>query len=302
MPTAEQVRAEIWWDREIVPASLDNLVDRLCAHYGVPRTYGGTKGNEAHLKGRHRSIEWALNSAYCRDRSYGTVDLRDRRGNWRHIRAFDLKLPAAPLQALCRRLDTAVRAGRLPQIAEWFGTFDGRTVVGWFEGRPASSDDSHLGHLHGGLWTVNADDDHSDLFAILTGDDMGTLDQPEKAYLFNASSVVGHLAMGDMTAPVMDGAGRMGTMQLGLTTRIVELDSKVTSLTSVVAALVEAVNAGGGSIDTAAVLARIDERAAEDVTRDAEQAALIAALQAKVDAYRQAEADAARVAADTLDN
>jgi len=299
MPTAEQVRAETWWDREIVPASLDNLVDRLCAHYGVPRTYGGTKGNEAHLKGRHRSIEWALNSAYCRDRSYGTVDLRDRRGNWRHIRAFDLKLPAAPLQALCRRLDTAVRAGRLPQIAEWFGTFDGRTVVGWFEGRPASSDDSHLGHLHGGLWTVNADDDHSDLFAILTGDDMTLTTGQEGALGVAYQAGLALITGAEKTLPA---AADPGGKTVWATAAIRQLVGKVDGLTSAVAALAEAVNAGGGSIDTAAVLARIDERAAEDVTRDAEQAALIAALQAKVDAYRQAEADAARVAADTLDN
>jgi hypothetical protein len=31
-------------------------------------------------------------------------------------------------------------------------------VVGWYEGHPSSSDDSHLWHLHVGLWTGSCDD------------------------------------------------------------------------------------------------------------------------------------------------
>lgn len=169
------ITAEVWWDREQVPVPLDAFVDDLCTHYQVPRTNGGTKGNTAHRTGRHRSIEWCLNSDFCTNTAYGTRDARDKRGNPRHIRAFDFEFPTdAEFWAACRRLDAAVRAGRCPYLAEWFGTFDGRQVVGWFEGHPGSADTSHLKHLHGGLWTESADDPAAlaELFTILTGADM----------------------------------------------------------------------------------------------------------------------------------
>lgn len=174
------ITAEIWWDREIVTVPLDKLVDDLCTHYRVPRTNGGTKGNETHRKGRHRSIEWCLNSAFCTNPAYGTTDARDKRGNPLHIRAFDFEFPTADeFHAACRRLDAAVRAGRCPYLAEWFGTFDGRDVVGWFEGHPGSADRSHLEHLHGGLWTEFADDPAAlaELFNIITGADMEQTDK-----------------------------------------------------------------------------------------------------------------------------
>ena len=51
-----------------------------------------------------------------------------------------------------------MRAGQLPGLAEWFGTFDGKTVVGWYEGHASSSDSSHLTHFHGGFWNQYAND------------------------------------------------------------------------------------------------------------------------------------------------
>lgn len=170
------IEDEIWWKREIVPANLDRLVDKLCAFFQIPRINGGTKGNAAHRNGRHRSREWVLNSQYCSDsaRDYGTHDPRDRRGDPRWIRAFDLTLPRRQLIAVCTRVDAAVLAGELPTLAEWFGTVDGEHVTGWFEGHRSSADSSHLEHMHGGFWTGNADDDHTHLFEIMTGEPMPT--------------------------------------------------------------------------------------------------------------------------------
>lgn len=73
---------------------------------------------------------------------------------------------------------------------------------------------------------------------------------------------------------------------------------RIEGLVKTVQALADAINAGGGSIETTAILARIDERAAEDVERDAEQARRIAELETKLAAAEQREADAARAAAD----
>jgi hypothetical protein len=180
-PTLARLRAEPFWQNEAVPGNLTDFVFALADHFGISHGNAGTVGNAVHLEGRHRSIEWALNSAFCTDRGYGTRDDRDKRGNPRHVRAVDLTWindpdnqdqvakAMAEFHPLCHTLDNAVRAGLLPQVAEWFGTFDGRTVSGFFEGGPGTAGSSHLHHLHIGFWTENADDDRADIFKILTG-------------------------------------------------------------------------------------------------------------------------------------
>jgi hypothetical protein len=172
--TLSQLRGEPFWHNETVPPNLTDFVMALADHFGLPHGLAGSVGNIKHLKGRHRSIEWSLNSAFCTDRGYGTRDARDTRGNRRHIRAVDLTWitdmndrdqvakAEAEFHPLCHSLDGAVRAGLLPQVAEWFGTFDGKVVSGWFEGHPGSANSDHLKHLHVGFWTENADDDHDD--------------------------------------------------------------------------------------------------------------------------------------------
>lgn len=176
MATLLQLESESYWGREEVPPSLDRCFRAACRHFGTDPSGGGTRGNTVHLTGRHRSVEWVRNSAFCTDRSYGTRDGRDTSGNPRIIRAFDVPLPPPQMVAVSRRLDAAVRAGRAPKIAEWFGTFDNRAVTGWFEGHRSSADSSHLLHVHVGLWTRYADGDLSDVLAILTGDDMDLAD------------------------------------------------------------------------------------------------------------------------------
>jgi hypothetical protein len=171
------ITSESYWGREIVTDSFNGLFRRCCDHFNSNPLGGGTKGNAAHTTGRHRSREWVQKSAFCTNRTYGTLDKRDRDGNPRYIRALDVKLTAAQMRDVCHRLDNAVRGGRLPQVAEWFGTFDNHTVVGWYEGHASSSDDSHLEHVHVGVWTVYADDVPAldEIYDVMTGDDMSEL-------------------------------------------------------------------------------------------------------------------------------
>jgi hypothetical protein len=168
------ITSENYWGREIVTDALNGFFRRCCAHFKSNPLGGGTKGNVAHTTGRHRSREWVLHSRFCTDRSYGTVDKRDRDGNPRYIRACDVKLTPTQMREVSRRLDKAVRAGDLPQVAEWFGTFNNKTVVGWFEGHESSSDRSHLEHVHVGVWTKYAGDVDAldEIFAVMTGEDM----------------------------------------------------------------------------------------------------------------------------------
>ena len=171
------ITSESYWGREIVTDSFNGLFRRCCDHFNSNPLGGGTKGNAAHTTGRHRSREWVQKSAFCTNRTYGTLDKRDRDGNPRYIRAMDCKLTPAQMRDVCHRLDNAVRGGRLPQVAEWFGTFDNRTVVGWYEGHESSSDVSHLDHVHVGVWTVYADDVPAldEIYDVMIGDDMSEL-------------------------------------------------------------------------------------------------------------------------------
>jgi hypothetical protein len=144
------ITSEAVWRAEYVPAALKAFGDRVKAKLGCVVYY---KGNTAHLKGRHRSRNWCLTSDYCTNPGYGTTDARDKRGPGDALRATDVMIAGRTLQLVCKGIDEAVRAGRLPELAEWFGTLDGRTVAGWFQGRAGTSDTSHLTHLHLGVWT-----------------------------------------------------------------------------------------------------------------------------------------------------
>src|SRR5688572_9430701 len=159
MPTYEELNREAVWRTQFVPQALhERVIVPLRNRYGLGPTAIGAPGDNNHLYGRHRSRNWCLTSTYCTNRSYGTSNARDQGGDGNWYRAVDIGITGQPLYDACHRVDAAVRAGQLPGLAEWFGTFDGRTVVGWYQGRPSSSDSSHLRHFHGGWWNESAND------------------------------------------------------------------------------------------------------------------------------------------------
>lgn len=159
VPTYAQLQAEPWWGRETTTAEMDWLGDELCRRTGRPRAAAGVKGDNRHLRGSHRSQEWILNSRYCTNRTY-TVQPGLTAVQQRHIAGFDF-VPGEWGSAANRRLMAAqtgrllaaMKAGRLDEVRELYGTVDGRTVTGWnnVENRPATSDDSHLEHWHLGI-------------------------------------------------------------------------------------------------------------------------------------------------------
>lgn len=174
---------EAVWKAEYTPAALKAFGDRVRAKLGCVVYY---KGDTNHRKGRHRSRNWCLTSDYCTNPSYGTTDARDKRGPGNAIRACDVMISGRTIRLVCKGVDEAVRAGRLPELAEWFGTLDGEAVAGWFQGRPGTSDKSHLTHLHLGVWTqfVELAEFYGRLFdAMMTyidGDDMAFLDEKDR--------------------------------------------------------------------------------------------------------------------------
>jgi len=176
MPTYSQLQTEVWWTREYQPPSVAELCRRLREHYKVSSVAIGSKGDNNHLYGYHRSRAWVLNSGYCTNRSYSVSETAGNRAggdpNW--LCAVDMTIPGPELIAACQRLDAAVRAGLLEKVTEWYGNDDGDSRVDGYDNVRnvvASSDDSHLWHLHISLDRGRAGEDHSDLYEILTGED-----------------------------------------------------------------------------------------------------------------------------------
>jgi hypothetical protein len=176
MPTYAELAQEAVWGAEFEASALADFNERLRAHYQHTRAQTGSKGDNRHLKGRHRSRNWDLTSQYCTNRAYATTKPRDKRGDGDWLRATDIGITGVTLRAAAARLDAAVRSGKLPMVAEWFGTVDGVNVVGWFEGSSSSSDSSHLYHLHVGYWTDSCNDatQFQLLGDIIIGDNMLT--------------------------------------------------------------------------------------------------------------------------------
>jgi len=174
---------EVWVDEYVAPAQ-QAFNSRMQSYFRLASAAIGSKGDNNHLYGRHRSYAWAVESIYCTDPSYGTVDGRDQPGDHNWLRATDIGISGKVHWDAARRLDSAVRAGKLPWVAEWFGTFDGQTVVGWYQGHPSSADDSHLFHLHVGFWNQYADNSAAmkAVGDVITGTGTGGTDMP---YLVN---------------------------------------------------------------------------------------------------------------------
>jgi hypothetical protein len=191
MATYLELLAEPEWKAEVAPPNLKKLGDALRAHYGLTATAIGYKGDNRHLKGAHRSRRWIKNSIYCTNRTY-TVSRTpgDRSGgddDW--LAGLDATLPRADLIAACARLDEAVRAGRLEKITEWYGNDDGDTKVDGYDNianRVATSDSSHLWHLHLTFDRGRANEDHSDLLAILTGTETEEEEEVARLTFFKA--------------------------------------------------------------------------------------------------------------------
>ncbi len=253
MPTDLQLEQESWWVREFEPPNLAKLNDALRKHFGVTGSYIGSKGNNLHLRGYHRSREWVLNSRYSlyAAADYSVQNILDRAGGdarWLAATDFQTRGGTPDLIQVCRRLDAAVRDNELPQIREWYGNIDGDQVVdGWdnVRDRAASSDTSHLWHLHMSFFRSRADDDHTHLFDVLTGDDMATVEEIWGAQFGPAGA---RKTAGALLAESRNGA--------------VAAAAGVVALTAVVEQLAVAITAGGGSVDTAAILAGVDERLA----------------------------------------
>lgn len=193
MPTYSQLQAESWWNQEIITDELKWLGGELRTSLGVGADAIGTKGNNVHLNGSHRSQDWITNSRYCTNRSY-TVQSALTALQRRYIAALDVTPKSnADMLAISQRIDRATRAGELEEVIAWYGnTNNDQRVDGWdnIRNAVATSDSSHLWHLHIGfdrrvLTDMNV---MRRVLAVLTGtggDDMGFNDKQKADAAFN---------------------------------------------------------------------------------------------------------------------
>lgn len=181
MPSYLELQQEDAWQDEYSPPALKTLASELEAFWPGARCY--IRGDNGHLRGYHRSRRWIAESIYCTNRTYSVSRTAgDRSGgdsNWSC--ALDLTgLTQPQLHGACQRLDEACRAGQAEKITEWYGNLGNDSAVdGWdnIANRPATADSSHLTHLHMSFDRGRANDDHTDILAILTGvDDMEQTD------------------------------------------------------------------------------------------------------------------------------
>jgi hypothetical protein len=212
--------AEPVWGAQFVPPVMNaGLIGPLRVFYGLSFGAVGSAGDNNHLYGRHRSYNWDALSRYCTNRSYGTTDARDQGGNRNWYRAVDVGIVGQQLFDASRRMDTLARSGRCPGLAEWAGTFNGVTVVGWFQGTPSSFDSSHLYHLHVGVWNQYAND--TTTMQQIYGAVTGTGASPQKGkdmYVIRAHQTGGtyntngttyyHLTSGDLVNAALRIAGQ----------------------------------------------------------------------------------------------
>jgi len=174
---------EACYRAEITPPELSYLARNLRNHFELDASDVGTRGDSNHLRGYHRSRRWIGESKYCTDNAYSVVENNANRynGNPNWVSALDLSLPSRLLLPACQRLDIAVRSGRLEKVAEWYGNKDGDSRVDGYNNiynRVATASDSHLWHVHISFLRSHANDNHADLFSVLTGVGWDAADWP----------------------------------------------------------------------------------------------------------------------------
>ncbi|WP_328339563.1 hypothetical protein [Micromonospora sp. NBC_00421] len=285
MPTEAQLKAEPYWGREFVTPEVDWLGDELCRRTGRPRVAFGSKGDNAHLRGAHRSQEWIKRSRYCTNRTY-TVQSGLTVEQERHIAGVDFTPgSAAAMIAQCKRILAAMKAGKLDEVREFYGNVDGDQVVdGWDNVRDqaASSDSSHLWH-----WHLSLDRRHcrnrqlmERILAIALGTPEEAPDMtPEQGKQLDRIETMLKRPDGREAVGALYQRTTRGYDDNGVKATHPSLTSLGTQLATMQAALLGAIK----GLDTPAILARIDAVATEERKRDAQAAAERAELAAQLD-------------------
>jgi hypothetical protein len=151
MPSYPVLEREAAWYDEYTTAAMKEFTRTMTVAFAGTQVWTKGDNSPGHMRGAHRSRRWIKTSQHCTNRTYTVTAPDDLLGDQNAIAGADWAAPRAVLIPACQRLDAAVRAGQFEEISEWYGNLGGDHVVdGWdnVRDRPASSDPSHLDHLH----------------------------------------------------------------------------------------------------------------------------------------------------------
>jgi hypothetical protein len=173
------MQSDATFNAETIPPNLRKLMDGIRQAFGLSADAVGAKGDLEHRRGYHRSRQFILESPFSANRTYSVTEPGNRDGDQDWICAVDVTLDHDRLVIVCRRLDHAVRAGRLEKVAEWYGNLGNDNRVDGFDNivnALSSADPSHLWHVHMSFIRGRANEDHADVLAVLTGMDSDDMD------------------------------------------------------------------------------------------------------------------------------
>lgn len=158
---------------EYAPTTLVNAGKQIAFLLGG--TFLGIVGDTGHTYGYHRSRNELRRRGLHND--YSITLAPDQAGPGDAASALDVGLPPNQMIAVTKRLLSRKNDARARRyLREFFGTVDGKHVTGWdFQrSKSASSDNSHLWHVHLSVIRKYADDDDAAaaIVAMTTEDDM----------------------------------------------------------------------------------------------------------------------------------
>jgi hypothetical protein len=135
--------------------------------------------------------------------------------------------------------------------------------------------------------------------ATTGGNDMGTLEGDQARRLTNLDQFVFAIVNGDPVAHGVTSPGWTGSDRpVWLTAKVSEIAADAKASRLAVEALSAAINKGGGSVDSAAIIAHMDQLAASETGREQDMLARIGELEAELEQARQAQHDAAQAVVD----
>jgi len=131
---------------EYAPQAIMDLYDGIAAIYGSAE-FSGCVGDSGHVYGYHRA------RAVLPADDYSVQVPEDRAGDAWAAAGLDVKMSDADMHTATSRLLASAQDmddPRLNVMREFYGTVDSKHVAGWdtYYGHPATSDDSHLWHVH----------------------------------------------------------------------------------------------------------------------------------------------------------
>jgi hypothetical protein len=306
--------------RAYLIANLD-MHPGVTAHNDLDPAEVGIVGDPNHHGGYHcgwdrrRTVNGALSDyawqESARDANHKTNAARGLDVGWfsvnlggRQVSLYDLN---RWLVAQC-----AAGAANTGDIREVIYTVDGRSVRRWDRlGRRSTGDSSHLSHTHISYFADSEHRDKTGLFrrfvAAMNGgaaltDPGGFLmaltgEQQDDCWRWLAMLISGAETRTDDRFKFRNA---LHAWQRDNTAALTAMQTTVNGLRVTVDALSKVVQSGGGNIDTAAVLARIDQRAAEEVAREQELRSKVTELEQELEKRRTADLAKARAEADAL--